>query len=77
MSFSLSLRWKPVKISELIVLAVFLIGLVMATLGAVLYIQKLMIAYSVDWTLQLVVFGLYMIILALVLAKIFQKVIEW
>jgi membrane protein implicated in regulation of membrane protease activity len=60
----------------MIVLSVLIFGLVIFSLGSLLYIQKLMLAYSLDWSLQLAFFGAYIILLALVIAKLFQKVME-
>jgi len=58
----------------MIVLGILIFGLVIFSIGLLLYIQKIMLAYSLDWSLQLAIFGAYMILLALVLAKLFQKV---
>jgi membrane protein implicated in regulation of membrane protease activity len=60
----------------MIVLGMLIFGLVIFSIGLLIYIQKLMLAYSLDWSLQLAVFGAYITVLALVLAKLFQKVTE-
>jgi len=64
------------RVSEMVVLAMLIIGLAMFSIGSILYLRELMLAYSVDVYLQLAVFGAYIIILALVLAKLLQKVME-
>ena len=64
------------KTSEAIVLAILIFGLTLFSIGSILYMRKLMDMYSVDVYLQLTVFGVYIILLALVLAKLFQKVME-
>jgi len=64
------------KTSELIVLTALMIGLAIFTIGVLLYTRKLMSIYSIDFELQLVVYGLYIIILSIVLAKMLQKVME-
>lgn len=60
----------------MIVLTIILFGLLLFSIGSILYIRRLMLTYAVDWTLQLAVFGAYIIILALILAKLFQRVVE-
>ena len=64
------------KTSEAIVLAILIFGLTLFSIGSILYMRKLMAMYSVDLYLELTVFGVYIILLALVLAKLFQKVME-
>jgi membrane protein implicated in regulation of membrane protease activity len=65
-----------VKTFEMIVLGMLIFGLVIFSIGLLIYIQKLMLTYSLDWSLQLAVFGAYITVLALILAKLFQKVTE-
>ncbi len=64
------------KTSEAIILAILLFGILLLSIGSILYTRNIMLAYSIDWTLQVAVFGIYIIILALVLAKLLQKVME-
>lgn len=64
-----------VKISELSVLALMLLGLFMLILGIGLYAHKIMQAFSLDLELQLAFFGFLIAILALIISKIISKVI--
>ena len=64
------------KTSEMVVLGTLIFGLITFSIGFLIYVQKLMLTYSLDWSLQLAVFGAYITVLALVLAKLFQKMEE-
>ena len=59
---------------ELAVLAFLLISFFVLMLGTVLYVHKLMVKYTAEWELQLVVFGFLFVIVALVTSRILARV---
>jgi len=60
---------------ELTVLVFLILGLLVFSIGSVLYLRKIMLEYTVDWELQLAVFGFFIILLALIFSKIASRVV--
>jgi membrane protein implicated in regulation of membrane protease activity len=59
---------------EIATLSFLLFGIFLFTLGAVLYMRKIMVQNLIDWEIQLALFGLIFIMIALVISKILSRV---
>jgi len=60
--------------AERFVLFALVSGVFLSGVGGFLFIRKLMVAYTLDWEIQMIIAGLFIIVVAVALAKILSKV---